>query len=64
MKSNKVYTFTVDDDHLSHQIIVENTKEVYVPDTASVPSIIMIILGIVITGYGLKYIYKNGQRTR
>jgi len=64
MKSNKVYTFTVDDDHLSHQIIVENTKEVYVPDTASVPSIIMIILGIVITGYGLEYIYKNGQRTR
>ena len=64
IKSDKVYTFTIDDNHLSHQIIFENSKEVYVPDTASVSSIIMIILGIVITGFGIKYVYKNGQRTR
>ena len=64
IKSDKVYTFTIDDDHLSHQITFENGKEVYVPDTASVSSMIMIILGIVITGFGFRYVYKNGQRTR
>ena len=64
IKNDKVVTFTIDDDHLSHQITFENAKEVYVPDTASVSSIIMMILGIVITGLGLNFVYKNGQRTR
>ena len=64
IKSDKVITFTIDDDHLSHQITFENEKEVTVPDTASASSIIMIILGIVITGLGLNFVYKNGQRTR
>lgn len=64
IKSDKVITFTIDDEHMSHQITFENAKEVYVPDTASLPSMLMIILGIVITGFGLKYIYKNGQKIR
>ena len=61
IKSDKVVTFTIDDAHLSHQITFENNKEVWVPDTASVSPMIMIILGIVITGFGLRYI-KNGQK--
>ena len=64
IKSDKVIRFTIDDDHLSHQITFENAKEVYVPDTASVGSIIMMILGIVITGFGLNFVYKNGQKIK
>ena len=64
IKSDKVITFTIDDNHLSHQITFENAKEVYVPDTASVSSMIMMILGIVITGLGLNFVYKNGQRVK
>ena len=51
--------FTVDEDHMSHQIVFANVKEVPVPDTASSTPIIMIILGIVITGIGINYIVKN-----
>ncbi len=59
IKSDAVIKFTVDDEHLSHQVTFVNAKEVFVPDTASVSSIIMIIIGIVITGLGLRFIYKN-----
>ena len=62
IKSDKVVTFTIDDSHLSHYITFENSREVIVPDTASGSEIILIILGIVITGFGLRYIYKNGQK--
>ena len=64
LKNDKVYTFTIDDDHLSHQILFENSKEVYVPDTASVSSMLIIIIGIVITGFGLNFVYKNGKKAR
>ena len=59
IKSDEIVKFTVDDEHLSHQVTFVNAKEVYVPDTASISSIIMIIIGIVITGLGLRFIYKN-----
>ena len=62
VKSNDCIYFTIDDAHLSHQITFVNAKEVIVPDTASMPSILMAIIGIVITGFGLRFIYKNGQR--
>ena len=61
-KSDERISFTVDDAHLSHQIVFVNAREVIVPDTADFPSIIMAIIGIVITGFGLRFIYKNGQR--
>ncbi len=60
--SDQVITFTVDDTHLSHQIIFENAREVYVPDTASVSSMILAILGIAITGFGIEFVIKNGQK--
>jgi len=62
IKSDEQISFTIDDEHLSHQITLINAKETYVPDTASVSSIIMLILGIVITGLGVRFIYKNGQK--
>ena len=62
IKSDKTIQFTVDDEHLSHQIIFANAKEVFVPDTSSVSSIIMLILGIGITGLGIRFVYKNGKK--
>ena len=62
IKSNEVIKFTIDDEHLSHQIIFKNAKEVPVPNTATLPSILFIILGIVITGTGINYIYKNAKQ--
>ena len=37
-------------------------KEVYVPNTANTSSIIMVILGIVLTGAGLNFVYKNRKK--
>ena len=62
IKSNNVVTFTIDKDHLSHQIVIENAKEVIVPDTANPASMLFIMLGIAITGFGISYIKKNGQK--
>lgn len=53
-------SFTIDDDHLSHQIEIENYKEVPVPDTAS-SSILFTLLGIGIIGVGIRYIRKYGK---
>jgi len=61
IKSNEKISFTIDDDHLSHQITFVNAKEVYVPDTATF-SVIMLILGIGIIGTGIAFVYKNGQK--
>ncbi len=61
IKSDKVVEITIDKDHLSHQITFENTKETYVPNTATNSSIIMVILGIVLIGTGLRFVYKNAK---
>lgn len=61
LKSDEVIKFIIDEDHLSNQIIFENVKPVYVPDTASGTSLLMILLGIVITGTALTFVYKNGK---
>jgi TQXA domain-containing protein len=62
IKSSEKISFTIDDSHLSHQITFINAKEVIVPNTSSVSSIIMLILGIVITGLGIRFVYKNGKK--
>ena len=63
-KREDVIQFTIDDNHLTHQIAFANTKEVIVsvPDTASFSSIILLILGIGILGIGTVFIYKNAKR--
>lgn len=60
IKSNEKITFTVDDDHQSHQITITNTKETPVPDTGT-ESIIFALIGIIILGIGLDFILKNAK---
>lgn len=59
VKNNEKIAFTIDDNHLSHQITIINNKEVEVPDTASTSSICLSILGIIIIGVGIIFIKKN-----
>lgn len=63
MKSNEVVTFTIDEEHQSHQINFLNTPEVVVPDTAD-NSLLFLVLGIVIISMGIGFVYKNGQKVR
>ena len=62
IKSDKVKTFTIDVNNLSHQIIFENAKKVDVPDTASTSSIIMLIIGIVTISAAFTLINKNARQ--
>ena len=62
IKNNNIYTFTVDQAHLSHQITIENAKEVYVPDTDNASSMILLAIGIAIIGYGISYVKKNEEK--
>ena len=61
--SSEKKTFTIDDNHLSHQITFGNTPEVEVPDTAS-SSLIFTLLGIVIISTGIGFVYKNGKKAQ
>lgn len=63
-KSNEKITFTIDDDHLSHQVTFVNTKAVIVPDTAALPSGIMILIGMIITLSGIYYISGNAKKVK
>lgn len=60
--NNQKTTFTIDENHLSHQVTIVNAKETPVPDTSSAASIIMIVLGLGILGFGIKYITTNAKR--
>ena len=62
IKSSQKVSFTIDDQHLSHQINFVNAKETIVPNTASSSSIILTILGIAILGSGIAYVYKNSKK--
>ena len=66
IKSNEKATFTIDDNHPSHQITLVNAKEVKVPDTLSesTTSILMVVLGISILGCGVEYIYKKKKHAK
>lgn len=63
MHSSKVVSFTITDQNLSHQVIFENYPEVPVPDTDS-SSLIITLIGIVIIGTGIRFVYKNGKKAR
>lgn len=58
IKNDRSTTFTLDDEHQSYQIEIENYKEVIVPDTAT-NSILFIILGISIIGLGFIFVKKH-----
>lgn len=59
--SKEIKMFKITDDALSHQITFENHPEVEVPDTNS-SSIIITLLGIVIIGSGIGFVYKNAKK--
>lgn len=60
--SSEKLSFTIDDEHLSHQITFVNAKAVVVPNTASVPSIIMILIGLIVMLSGIDYIYTHARK--
>lgn len=60
-QSNEIVSFTIDDNHLSHQITITNTKSTPVPNTASNTSLLVILVGIIMTGFGILYIKKNAN---
>lgn len=60
MKSEEKKTFTIDDEHTSHQIIMENYPEVIVPPTSS--STMMYILGTIILLSGIGLVYYYGKK--
>ena len=65
VKNDKVTTFTISDTNKSVNITIENAPEtppaVIVPDT-STTSVLLTILGLVIVGSGLGFVYKNGKK--
>ncbi|MDD5888467.1 MAG: SpaA isopeptide-forming pilin-related protein [bacterium] len=61
-KVNDVIKFTIDDEHLSYQVNFYNYPIVTVPNTSSNSSIIMTIIGLIIIGSTVLYIYKYANR--
>lgn len=62
VKSEEIISFTVDSEHLSHQIKIENYPQVEVPDTDSNSGVILTILGIGLIGLGYKFIKKYDKK--
>ena len=58
--SNEKISFTIDKDHLSHQIMFENYPEVFVPNTSS-SSLLFSLIGIALISLGIGFVYKNAH---
>ncbi len=63
LNSEKI-SFTIDEDHLSHQITFKNYPEVSVPNTSSNGSMIFTILGMLIVASGIGFVYKNAKQAK
>ena len=61
IKNENVHTFTLDENNMSYQVTIENTKETIVPDT-STTSVLLTIIGLAIIGSGVGFVYKNGKK--
>ena len=61
-KSNEIYSFTLDAEHVSHQITIENATVVDVPNTGVASSILLVILGLGIIGGGIRFVQKNSKQ--
>lgn len=61
-KSNEIYSFTLDAEHVSHQITIENAPVVDVPNTGVASSILLVILGLGIIGGGIRFVQKNSKQ--
>lgn len=62
MMDDNVTTFEIDEDHLSHQIIIENYPEVEVPPTSHMASLWLSIIGGIGILSGIGYIYYHGKK--
>ena len=61
IKNDNTHTFTLDENNLSYQVTIENTKETIVPNT-STTSVLLTILGLAILASGVGFVYKNGKQ--
>lgn len=61
-KVNDVIKFTLTEEHYSYQVNFYNYPIVPVPDTAADSSIIMTIIGLIIIGSTVGFIYKYARR--
>lgn len=61
-KVNDTIKFTIDEDHQSYQVNFYNYPIVEVPDTAANSSIIMTIIGLIIIGSTVTFIYKYAHK--
>ena len=62
MIDDNVVTFEIDEDHPSHQIIIENYPEVEVPPTSHMASFWLSMVGVVGILSGIGYIYYHGKK--
>lgn len=61
-KSDEIYSFTLDSEHVSHQITIENAPIVEVPNTGVASSVLLVILGLGIIGGGIRFVQKNSKQ--
>ena len=61
MRNEEKISFTIDADHVSHQITIENYPEVIVPNTNAASSILLVVLGLGIIIGGIKFVQKNAK---
>ena len=64
IKNEETISFTIDANHVSHQITIKNHPEVTVPNTNAASSILLVILGLGIIGGGIRFVQKNAKKTR
>ena len=64
MRNEEKISFTIDADHVSHQITIENYPEVIVPNTSAASSILLVVLGLGIIVGGIKFVQKNAKKAR
>lgn len=64
MRNEEKVSFTIDADHVSHQITIENYPEVIVPNTNAASSILLVVLGLGIIIGGIKFVQKNAKKAR
>ncbi|MBQ6538752.1 MAG: Cys-Gln thioester bond-forming surface protein [Bacilli bacterium] len=62
MRNESTFKFTIDGENKSHVVTIENYKEVIVPNTDTTSTILLSLLGIVITGIGVVYVRRNGKK--
>ncbi len=61
IKNDSTFRFTLDENNRTHSITIENYKEVIVPDTDTTSTILITLLGIIISGIGVYFVRRYGK---